>query len=51
MDEKQRSVLLSEEGYEACEDVLQVGAGASGCGVPVRVSCEDMLEVGAGAGG
>ena len=26
MDEKQRNVLLTEEGYEAAEDVLQVGA-------------------------
>lgn len=25
VDEKQRNVLLTEEGYEAAEDVLQVG--------------------------
>jgi preprotein translocase subunit SecA len=28
VDEKQKSVLLTEDGYEAVEDVLQVGAGA-----------------------
>lgn len=27
VDEKQRNVLLTEEGYEAAEDVLQVGLG------------------------
>lgn len=26
VDEKQRNVLLTEEGYEAAEDVLQAGA-------------------------
>lgn len=28
VDEKQRNVLLTEDGYEAVEDVLQVGQGA-----------------------
>ena len=28
VDEKQRSILLTEDGYEAAEDVLQARAGA-----------------------
>lgn len=34
VDEKQRNVLLTEEGYEAAEDVLQVG-GRCGQGAGV----------------
>lgn len=29
VDEKQKSILITEDGYEAAEDVLQVGASAA----------------------
>jgi preprotein translocase subunit SecA len=32
VDEKQRNVLLTEEGYEAAEDVLQVRFSGAGMG-------------------
>ena len=51
VDEKQRNVLLTEEGYEAAEDVLQVGAVRYGAGgfsaaVQPRVLCRWVLRVG-----
>lgn len=31
VDEKQKSILITEDGYEAAEDVLQVGTSALEC--------------------
>ena len=46
VDEKQKSVLLTEDGYEAVEDVLQVGLG----GIPLNwtheciAGCNSILD-------
>jgi len=40
VDEKQRNVLLTEEGYEAVEDVLQVRLG----NMKMQPSDQDMLQ-------
>ena len=36
VDEKQKSILITEDGYEAAEDVLQVGTSALEC---LKLSC------------
>jgi preprotein translocase subunit SecA len=42
VDEKQRNVLLTEDGYEAVEDVLQVRHAAPSAGV------QAMQQLGSG---
>ena len=42
VDEKQKAVLITDEGYEAAEDVLEVGLRLLDLPLPVRMSCSTL---------